>query len=175
MTPSASMPANDPSGSGAADARPAQVWRLERASHGRLDLVDAAGRRHADVDVLRAFPVSAPAGPVAIVADDGTELAWVDALSDLGPSLRDLLERELAQREFLPVIERIETVLDGEPTEWSVFTDRGPRRFQVAHTDDIAYRTDGSAFITDTVGVRYHIPRVSQLDARSRRLLDRID
>ncbi|MFM8802330.1 MAG: DUF1854 domain-containing protein, partial [Planctomycetia bacterium] len=100
-------------------------WRLERAAHGRLDVIEAGGRRHVDVDVLRAFPVSAAAGPVAIVAVDGDELAWVDSLSDLEPALRDLLDRELAQREFLPVIERIDAVTDGEPTEWSVVTDRG--------------------------------------------------
>jgi len=86
---------------------PGVTWRLERAAHGRLDLIDAAGHRHIDVDVLRGFPVSAPAGPVAIVAADGDELAWIDSLSDLDPSLRELLEKELSQREFLPVIERI--------------------------------------------------------------------
>ena len=150
-------------------------WRLERAAHGRLDFIDAAGQRHGDVDVLRAFPVSAPAGPVVIVAADGAELAWIDPLADIEQPLRGLLETELSQREFLPVIERIESVSDGEPTEWSVVTDRGPRRFTVAHVDDIAYAADGSASITDTVGVRYTIPQVSRLDSRSRRLLDRMD
>jgi hypothetical protein len=52
-------------------------WRVERASHGRLDFIDTAGQRYGDVDVLRAFPVSAPAGPVVIVASDGAELAWI--------------------------------------------------------------------------------------------------
>jgi hypothetical protein len=151
------------------------AWRLERAAHGRLDLVDAAGHRHVDVDVLRGFPVSAAAGPVAIVATDGDELAWIDSLSDLDPPLRDLLAEELSQREFLPVIERIESVSDGEPMEWSVVTDRGLRRFTVAHVDDIVYTPNGTASITDNAGVRYSIPHVSRLDARSRRLLDRLD
>jgi hypothetical protein len=78
-------------------------WRLERLEHGRLDLVDAVGRRHHDVDVLRAFPVTAPTGPVAIIAADGGELAWVESLAEQPAELRRLLERELAQREFLPV------------------------------------------------------------------------
>jgi len=150
-------------------------WRLERAAHGRLDLIDAAGQRHVDVDVLRAFPVSAPTGPVVIVATDGAELAWIDPLADLDQSLRGLLEEELSQREFLPVIERVESVSDGEPMEWTVVTDRGLRRFTVAHVDDIVYAADGSVSITDSVGVRYAIPHLSRLDARSRRLLDRLD
>ena len=150
-------------------------WRLERHSNGRLDLIDAVGRRHQDVDVLRAFPVTAPAGPVAVVAADGTELAWIDPLSDLDEPLRGLLEQELSQREFLPVIERIESVSDGEPMEWGVVTDRGLRRFTVAHIDDIVYAPDGSVSITDSVGVRYAISQLSQLESRSRRLLDRLD
>ncbi|MCE9629397.1 MAG: DUF1854 domain-containing protein [Planctomycetia bacterium] len=147
-------------------------WRLERHAHGRLDLIDAEGRRHADVDVLRAFPVTASAGPVAVVAADGGELAWVESLAALPAALKALLDRELAQREFLPVIERIETVSDTEPTEWAVHTDRGPHRFTVAHADDVARQPDGSVFITDTFGTRYRIPRVAALDSHSRRLLE---
>ena len=104
-------------------------WRLERGEHGQLDFIDASGRRHTDVDVVRAFPISAAAGPVAIVGTEGDELAWIDPLADLDVPLRSLLEKELSQREFLPVIERIESVSDGEPTEWSVVTvHSGPRR-----------------------------------------------
>lgn len=150
-------------------------WRLERADHGRLDFIAADGGRHADVDVVRAFPVTAPAGPVSIVSTDGDELVWIEALSALDQPVRGLLEQALAQREFLPAIAKIVAVSDGEPTEWSVVTDRGPRRFTVAHVEDIAYAPDGGAFITDNVGVRYRIHSVAKLDARSRRLLDRMD
>ena len=171
------MPSPDPDHAGGRPAAPppAAGWRLERAAIGRLDFVDAGGGRHPDVDVVRAFPVSAATGPVSIVSRDGDELAWIDALADLDGEMRSLLERELAQREFLPVIQRIEAVSDGEPTEWSVVTDRGPRRFTVSHVDDIARAADGGAFITDSVGVRYRIVNVNRLDARSRRLLDRMD
>jgi len=147
-------------------------WRLERHAHGRLDLIGADGRRHADVDVLRGFPVTAPAGPVAIVAADGGELAWIESLAAETPALRDLLGQELAQREFLPVIERIEAISDSEPPEWAVFTDRGPHRFKVGHVDDVVHQPDGGASITDTHGVRYRIVNVDALDARSRRLFE---
>ena len=138
-------------------------WRLERHSNGRLDLIDAVGRLHQDVDV-----------PVAVVAADGGELAWVESLAALPAALKTMLDRELAQREFLPVIERIETVSDTEPTEWAVDTDRGPHRFTVAHADDVARRSDGSVFVTDTFGMRYRIPRVAALDLHSRRLLEKL-
>ena len=149
-------------------------WRLERRADGRLDFVDARGRRHESVDVLRAFPVSAPAGPVAIVAEAGGELAWIDALAAEEPGLRRLVEGELAARELVPVIERIDSVSDSEPAEWIVVTDRGPRSFKVRHADDIARHDDGSAAITDTVGMRYVIPDVAKLGAHGRRLFEKM-
>ncbi|MFM9058830.1 MAG: DUF1854 domain-containing protein [Planctomycetaceae bacterium] len=149
-------------------------WSLERRADGRLDLVDVRGRRHENVDVLRAFPITAPAGPVAIVAAAGGELAWIDALAGVDPALRALLETELAARELVPVIERIESVSDGEPAEWHVLTDRGPRSFKVRHADDIARPTDGSATITDTVGMRYVIPDLAKLGASGRRLFEKM-
>jgi hypothetical protein len=86
-----------------------------------------------------------------------------------------LLEEELAKREFLPAIERILTVSDGEPAEWSVVTDRGPHRFTVGHADDILRLPDGGAMITDTVGLRYAIPSIAHLDGRSRRFFERAE
>jgi len=72
------------------------------------------------------------------------------------------------------VIERIESVSDTEPAEWTVVTDRGGHRFRVAHADDIARQADGSVFITDTFGMRYRILRAAALDPLSRRLLDKM-
>jgi hypothetical protein len=155
-------------------ARSPAGWSLEQHAHGRLVFVDADGRRHDDVDVLRAFPVSAPAGPVAIVTADGGELAWIDPLAGVDPPLRRIIETAIAQREFLPTILRIEAVSDGEPAEWLVATDRGPHRFKIAHADDIARQPDGGAFLTDIFGVRYRIPSVAGLDAASRRLFEKM-
>lgn len=147
--------------------------RLERHADGRLEAVAADGTRHAVVEVRRAFPLSDPGGPVAVVAADGSELAWVPALTGAEPGLRWILEEALAREEFLPVIERIEAVSHGRPAEWSVVTDRGPRRFASPPGDGVAREPDGGAFVTDTFGVRYRIPSVDALDPRSRRLFER--
>jgi hypothetical protein len=157
----------------AAAENPTIEWRLERRPHGRLDFIDAQGRVHADVDVLRAFPISDPRGPVAIVGENDVELAWIDSLAAVEPALRAALEAELSRREFLPLVERIEEVSDSEPAEWTVETDRGRRRFKVAHADDVLRLPDGGAVITDTYGVRYTIPSISRLDARSRRFFEK--
>jgi len=148
-------------------------WRLARRSDGTLDLVDAAGVVHADVDVLRAFPISDPNGAVAILGADGAELAWIDERSSLPAADRRLVEAELAVRDFLPVVESIESVTEGEPTHWQVRTDRGPRQFTTANADAIDRRRDGSIVITDTHGIRFLVRDRSGLDARSRRLIDK--
>ena len=149
------------------------TWRLDRRPDGRLDLVDSAGGIHSDVDVLRAFPLSDPEGPVAIVGADGAELAWIEQRSSLPAAERRLVEGELAVRDFLPVIESVESVTEGEPTHWQVRTDRGPRQFTTANADAIDRRRDGSIVITDTHGIRFLVRDRSGLDARSRRLIDK--
>jgi len=151
----------------------APAWRLDRRPDGRLDLVDAAGAVHADVDVLRAFPLSDPEGAVAIVGADGAELAWIEHRSSLPADERRLVEAELAVRDFLPVIESVESVTEGEPTHWQVLTDRGPRQFTTANADAIDRRRDGSIVITDTHGIRFLVRDRSAIDARSRRLIDK--
>ena len=166
---------HDPSSTRATRGESPAGWDLERHAHGRLVFVAADGARHDDVDVLRAFPVSAAQGPVAIIGADGGELAWIDALASVAAPLRTILEQELAEREFLPVIERIEAIADSEPAEWTVTTDRGPHRFKVAHADDVVRQPDGAVFITDTDGMRYLVPRFDALDAESRRLLDSVE
>jgi hypothetical protein len=110
---------------------------------------------------------------VAIVAADGTELAWLEALDDVPEPLRGSIVAELSTREFLPVIGRIEAISDDDPPVWSVATDRGPRRFAVASSDDIDRLPDRSAFVVDATGVRYRIADLDALDPRSRQLLEK--
>jgi len=148
-------------------------WRLERRPDGGIDFVAADGTRHRDVDVRRGFPFSAPEGGVAVLAAGGAELVWIDALPACDPSLAAMLQAILAEREFMPRVERIVAVKEGRPTEWSVVTDRGPHRFSVAHPDDVSRQPDGGAILTDTDGIRYRVPPAAALDPRSQRLFDR--
>ncbi len=148
-------------------------WRLERGAAGRLVLVDASGGRHEPVDPRRAFPVSRPLGPVALVGTDGRELAWIESLVDAPAPTRTLVEEALAMRETVETIVTIRAITDGRPAEWNVETARGPRRFRVAHTADVMRRVDGSICVIDATGTRHEIPDPSALDQRSRRLLER--
>lgn len=150
------------------------AWRLQRNSFGRLVLTDAQGVAHTGVVPVRAFPIGAPDEGLSLLGGDGHELVWVDRLSALPADLRQLLEEELAQREFTPVIQRIEAVSTfSTPSTWQVDTDRGRTDFVLRSEDDIR-RLEGQALlIMASHGVSFAVRDRLALDAHSRRLLDR--
>ncbi len=102
------------------------AYRLRRNAFGRLEFTGADGETHDGVVPVRAFPISAADDGVALVDPHGHELAWIDQLGDLPDELRTLVEAELAEREFMPVIRRIVSVSSfATPSTWQVETDRG--------------------------------------------------
>ncbi len=153
---------------------PNPAWQLQRNPFGRLVLTDEAGETHVGVVPVRAFPIGAPDEGLSLVGSDGHELVWVERLSALTAELRQLLQEELAQREFTPVIQRIESVSTfSTPSTWQVSTDRGPTSFVLRSEDDIR-RLEGQALlILSGQGVCFGVRDRFALDAHSRRLLDR--
>ena len=146
--------------------------RFEELSDGELVLVTPAGQRHERVGIVRAFPLSAPDGPLAVLDATGRELLWAAAVEDFPDGSRQRVTERLAAGEFRPRIDAILSASRQEPVTWEVLTDRGRHTFELA-TDGIERHTDGAASVTDTAGIRYQIPAVQHLDRRSRQLLDR--
>ena len=154
------------------DAHDALV--LERDAHGALVLIDANGQRHEAVMPVRAFPLTAPDGGLSLVSADGHELAWIEQLSALPPAQRALLIDELAQREFIPVIQRIRAVSTfSTPSTWQVDTDRGATQLVLKGEEDIRRLADGALLIADSQGLNFAVHDRFALDRASRRLLER--
>lgn len=168
MATEATCGVSDAGTNGAAD------FTLERDAWGRLVLVEADGRRHPGVVPVRGFPFTAPRQGVSLCGPDGQELRWLARLDELPPHLLGPIEEELARREFVPLILRVRKVTPRlEPSEWEVDTDRGPARFVLNSPDDVRRLDDRRAMIVDAHGTRYLISDMSQLDAISRRALER--
>jgi hypothetical protein len=147
---------------------------LRHDAWGQLVLIDADGRQHTGVEVVRAFPLSDPRHGIAICDARGRELVWLDDLDALPLPSAQQIEEELAKREFVPIIRRILTVsAPVEPSEWEVETDRGRTSFVLNSEDDVHELDEYRALITDAHGIRYLIADVERLDASSRRLLER--
>jgi hypothetical protein len=165
---------SQPHGGQASPLKSMMQFGLTHDSFGRLVLIDAEGVRHIDVTPVRAFPNSDPEHWISIVDSDGHEIVCLEKLADVPPATRRVLEEEFANREFVPVIERIYRVsAESEPSEWTVQTDRGQTKF-VLESEEHARRLDAHrAMISDAHGTRYLIADIRQLDSRSRRYLER--
>lgn len=163
--------ANYKPGAPATEPRP---FGLHHDAWGRLILIDAEGGQHVGVEVVRAFPLSDPCHGIAFCDAQGRELLWLADLDALPAPLARQIEEELAKREFVPIIRRIVRVsAPVEPSEWEVETDRGRTAFVLNSEDDVHELDEHRALITDSHSIRYLIPNIEQLDANSRRLLER--
>lgn len=149
-------------------------FTLARDSHGRLNLTTADGTVHEGVVPVRAFPISAPEGGLSLVSVDGHELRWVERLADLPTGVRELIDAELAVREFTPMISRIvEVSTFSTPSTWTVETDRGRTELVLKSEDDIRRLGNGRLLISTAQGMQFGVARASDLDRHSRKLLER--
>jgi hypothetical protein len=146
---------------------------LHQDSLGRLVLSDG-GLEHVGVDPVRAFPFTDPNHGIAICDAEGHELIWIDDLKAVSAPVRQVLEEQLAHREFVPNVRRIIAVSAAvEPSEWEVETDRGRTRFLLNNENDVHRLNEHGALLTDSHGIRYLIPDTRRLDPASRVLLER--
>ncbi|HEY3439472.1 MAG TPA: DUF1854 domain-containing protein [Paludibaculum sp.] len=150
------------------------TFTLRMDARRRLILTDEGGQEYVDVAPVRAFPLSDPLHAISICDAEGRELVYLDSLDELDAGQRAVVEEELAQREFVPVILRIvNTPALTEPSSWRVETDRGLTTFEVESEDSVYRRAPRQVSIVDVRGIRYLIPDTQTLDAHSRRVLER--
>ncbi|HVY28755.1 MAG TPA: DUF1854 domain-containing protein [Polyangiaceae bacterium] len=124
------------------------------------------------VAARRCFPLSNPQRFVSLVDVRGHELCCLEDPAALPAASRQALERALAATELLPRVRSIESMREeATRSTWQVVTDRGARDFVVEQEDHIRRLADGRYLITDQHGMRYLVPRVEELDAKSRKLL----
>jgi Domain of unknown function (DUF1854) len=150
------------------------AFELQRDAFGRWSLVLADGTRHAPVTAIRAYPITDPEGGVALMDAEGHELLWIDQWTQLAPALRSQVQQALTEREFLPVIEKLEGVSSfATPSTWTVVTNRGTTQFLLKGEEDIRRLTGTVLLINDADGVQYMIRDLAAMDKHSRKLLDR--
>ena len=156
------------------DDRSASEISLRHDAFGRLVIRLPDGSDVAGVVPVRCFPFAAPGEWVAFCDDGGRVIHNLPRIDMLSPAQRELLDRELAEREFVPVIERILGAgPDGMPAEWLVRTDRGDTRISLPSEDNIRALGAHGVLVTDAHGIRFLIPDRRKLDARSRRVIAR--
>jgi len=147
---------------------------LQLDAFGRLVLTDLDGNSHVGVSPVRAHPLSAPDEGVSLVGVHGHELAWIPRLSELPEGMCQLLQAELAAREFHPTLKRLIAVNTfATPSTWRIETDRGEIDFVLKSEEDIRRLEEGRLLITSNHGVQLQVPDRWALDKHSKRLLER--
>ncbi len=150
-------------------------FTLQRNAFGKLLYIDAEGVSHEGVTPVRAFALSAPDQGLSLISAEGKELQWIDRLDDLPADTRTLIAEELAQREFMPVIQRIVAVGSfATPSTWQVDTNRGATELVLKSEDDIRrLRGTNGLLIADSNGIHFMIRDRTALDAHSQKILKR--
>lgn len=149
-------------------------FQLQRDPYGRLVLTAENGEIHEGVTPVRAFPIAAPDEGLSLVNYEGHEVAWIDRIADLPPVIGQLIEEDLASREFVPEIERIVAVSSFAcPSIWQVLSDRGPAELTLKGEEDIRRLSQTRLMIADANGIQFLIRDLRTLDKHSRKLLDR--
>ena len=149
-------------------------YHLQRDRFGRLIFTGCDGVAHEAVPV-RAFPIGAPDAGIALVDMHGHELAWIERLDELPAELRQLVDSELASREFMPVISRIVSVSSfATPSTWQIITNHGETSLILKGEEDIRRLGSRSKLmIASEEGIHFLVPDVAALDKPSRKLLER--
>ena len=157
-----------------AEQAPRVPFTLQRDAFGVWVLHLSDGSVHELVVAVRAFPISHPESGFSILNRQGHELVWVDDLQALAQQEREALLQAVAEREFMPEIERLDKVSGFiAPCTWHVQTNRGPTQFLLKGEEDIRRMSGQTWLVADGHGVQYLIRDLSRLDRHSRKLLDR--
>jgi Domain of unknown function (DUF1854) len=146
---------------------------VKRDSAGRLELT-INGEVFRNVTPVRAYPVTAPHEGIALMSKDGKELLWIARMADCETQFAALVNEELAQRDFMPVISEITRVSSFvTPCTWTVATDRGVTQFILRGEEGIRKLGAGALLISDSYGLQYLVPDYRKLDRAGRKILDR--
>lgn len=148
---------------------------LSRRADGRLLLRKENGNAEATetpVQVACCFPWTHPYEFISLRDDKGREQKLIENLQHLNAATRELIEDELAQRNFMPRITGIEAITDEiELFHWRVVTAAGPRSFLTRRNDHPRRLDNGDVLIKDVSNDLYLIPNPKGLDAKSLKLL----
>ncbi len=117
----------------------------------------------------RAFPFNNPDKYISVLDSDGYEFGMIKDLSDFGESTKNLLQKALDRKYFMPNITKILSIKEQFGFSfWKVETDRGTAEFSVKDTYKSIIKLDENfVVILDSDDSRYMIKDVTELDPKS--------
>lgn len=150
------------------------TFSLSFNAMGQLAVRLADDTLHEGAVAVRAFPIAQPDHSISILSAEGKELVWIEDLASVSISNREVIERALQMREFMPEILRLDGVNSfSTPSTWRVQTNRGPTEFVLKGEEDIKRLSTNTLIVADAHGVQFLIRNLPALDRHTRKLLDR--
>jgi hypothetical protein len=150
-----------------------QPFELITDPQGKLILRRPGQEDAQDVRIRRAFPWSRPDRLISIRSAEGKELLLIEDLGGIPAEQGQIITQHLDATTFVPRILHVEAVdVSFGHQNWRVMTDRGPIEFRVQEREDIRFLHDGRFTIKDADGNIYEMPRLDQLDEKSRRAVE---
>ena len=147
--------------------------RITRHENNLVNWHPAEGEKISGLEPRRLFPVSHPEEYIALLDDDGLEVAVIRHVNDLDEASRGIIEESLRFYYLVPVITAILAASDKYGTlHWTVETDHGQKVIDIRNrTRHIRVQADGCVRIRDADDNRYIIPDYRKLDRHSQKFL----
>ena len=121
----------------------------------------------------RLFPRSGGNRYVALLDEDGEQVAVIRSVDDLLPGSKEALQTALEEYYMIPRITRfIKMTEKFKIWMWTAETDKGVITFEIRnHIASVKPLYDGRVLIKDANDNRYEIPDYRKLDKNSRKML----
>lgn len=132
------------------------------------------GEKMTGLEPHRLFPKSGANNYIALLDENGDQVAVIRDINSLLPESKEVLQNALTEYYLIPRITKFIKMTDKfRIWMWTAETDRGTLTFEVRnHISTVKPLYDGRVLIRDANDNRYEIPDYRKLDAKSRRLIE---
>ena len=133
-----------------------------------------SGEKYTGLEVHRLFPKSGQNKFLALMNEDGDQIAVIRDAENLLPESKETVLKALEEYYMIPRIIRFIKMTDKfRVWMWTAETDRGTLTFEIRnHVSTVKPLYDGRVLIRDANDNRYEIPDWRKMDKKSRRLIE---
>lgn len=131
------------------------------------------GKEFKRVILTRTLPLSLPDEYICISDIEKNEVGIIEKIADFSPEQQKLINSELSQRYYCPVIDKIETIKEKMGNFYFDVIIGGVKKSFAVKDITKSIRQHGNAIdVTDIDGNRYRIEDFNSIEAKSRRKLE---
>ena len=156
------------------DPSKVRIWMPENAAHPRAEI--EGDRCLPEARIRCAFPLSKPNEFFSLQDGAGKEVGLLSSLEGMDADSLAVVRGVLDRVYFTPKIASIEDLRqDAGMWKFSVKTQRGDTEFYVRNWRDSSHEIQLKRWVISSVdGLRFEIPDIEALDAKSQLLLERL-